>query len=160
MSNPHYDHDLRELDGVWDRKKVISSHTIFIVTGTDVEAELLDRPVAERLRDAIDKQGDISLGKRAIILGDTQWISDWTLHEHPVIAVGIPARNALTRKIVEQGGWLTWENSRAYFGSQTDWGKHSRKLSMWANTAAQIRDCAEDWIKNDGLSAYLRLCWQ
>jgi hypothetical protein len=49
MANPHYTYDLTQLDGVWDRAKVMNPQTILLVIGTELASELLDRAVAERL---------------------------------------------------------------------------------------------------------------
>src|SRR5690348_17538336 len=42
---------------VWDPTRIMSGETVIIVVGTSVFAELLDRPVAELLRDQIDGRG-------------------------------------------------------------------------------------------------------
>jgi len=156
MSNPHYAHDLRLLDGNWDLTNVMNSQTILIVTGVDIAIELLDRPVAERLRDEIDKRGDISLGRRAIIISDALWFNDATLYAQPVIAVGGPSANALTRVLAYQGG--TWHTKEGFQGSFIQGPQP--QVTLWGEESAQVRDHVEDWIKNpNGLNDFLRLCW-
>src|SRR5947208_2207988 len=68
MSNPNYVSDLQVLDDKWDLSLVVRPETVIITIGTHPIAELLDRPVAEFLRDAIDARGHVGSGRRAVIL--------------------------------------------------------------------------------------------
>ena len=156
MANPHYAHDLEQLDGNWDLTRVMNSQTILIVVGGGIERELLDRPVAEMLRQEIDRRGDVEVCQRAIIVGDALWLQDATLHTHPVIAIGGPYVNALTRALANQGG--AWQTAEGFQGSFIP--GPPPQVTLWGEGAAQTRDCVEDWIKNpNGLSDFLRLCW-
>ena len=157
MSNPHYTSDLRLLDGNWDLTKVMNSQTIILVTGVKLAIELLDRPVAERLRDEIDKLGDISLCRRALIVSDALWFNDATLHTQPVIAIGGPSSNALTRLLADQGD--TWHTEKGFQGSFIE--GPPPQVALWGRESAQVRDHVETWIKiHNGLSYFLKLCWR
>jgi hypothetical protein len=157
MSNPHYTSDLRLLDGNWDLKTVMNSQTIILVTGVKLAIELLDRPVAERLRDEIDKLGDISLCRRALIVSDALWFNDATLHTQPVIAIGGPSSNALTRLLADQGD--TWHTEKGFQGSFIE--GPPPQVALWGRESAQVRDHVETWIKiHNGLSYFLKLCWR
>jgi hypothetical protein len=157
MSNPHYARDLRLLDGEWDLTEVMNGQTIIIVTGIGLEVELLDRPVAERLRDEIDKRGDITRGQRAIVVTDALWFNDTNLHTQPVIAVGGPSPNALTHMLAHEGD--TWQTPEGFEGSFIE--GPPPKVTLWGQESAHVRDHVEAWIKNpNGLSYFLRLCWQ
>ena len=73
MSNPHYNEDLLHLDGHWEPERVLGLDTIFVVTGCGLASELLDRPVAELLRDEIDRRGFPLRMRRAVVVGDLWW---------------------------------------------------------------------------------------
>jgi hypothetical protein len=107
MSNPHYQHDLNKLDEIWDFSKVISPETIFIVTGCNMAVDLLDRPVAERLRDEIDKRGNPLTCRRAIIIGDLWWWKETQNQSNPVISIGSHNSNSLTPELASKGS--KWE---------------------------------------------------
>ncbi|HZM24901.1 MAG TPA: caspase family protein [Anaerolineales bacterium] len=156
MANPHYTFDHGLIDGVRDRTKAISSQTIFIVTGSDRTAEVLDHPVAKRLREEIDKRGNISSCRRALIVSDAFWLNDATLHTQPVIAVGGPTSNALTRMLVDQGDrWHTKEDCHGSFIE----GPPPR-VTLWGRGAVEVRPYIEEWMRiPNGLSALLKLCW-
>jgi hypothetical protein len=157
VSNPHYTSDLKLLDRVWDRTAVINSQTIILVVGADVAAELLDRPVAARLRDEIDKRGDVTDCRRAIILTDVLWFKDATLHTQPVIAIGGPSSNALTAALAHVDD--RWETPEGFEGSFIQ--GPPPQITLWGQESAQVRDHVEAWIKNpNGLSYFLTLCWQ
>lgn len=70
MANPRYTNDLPILDGSFATKKILGPETIIVVVGTTVSAELLDRPVAGRLRDEIDRVGGRAELRRAIVIAD------------------------------------------------------------------------------------------
>jgi hypothetical protein len=157
LSNPHYARDLRLLDGEWDLTEVMNGQTIIIVTGIGLEVELLDRPVAERLRDEIDKRGDITRGQRAIVVTDALWFNDTNLHTQPVIAVGGPSPNALTHMLAHEGD--KWQTPEGFEGSFIE--GPPPQVSLWGQESAHVHDHVEAWIKNpNGLSYFLRLCWQ
>jgi hypothetical protein len=75
-----------------------------------IPAELLDRPLAEMLRDEIDLRGSVSRGRRAVIISDLllrsnriEQFSDYDLQDHPLIALGGPRSNFLTDELAKQG---------------------------------------------------------
>ena len=63
-------------EGMWKLNKLLNKNTVIIVTGCHLFCELLDRPVAEYLKKEIDLCGDYKFGKRAIIMGDRQFLAD------------------------------------------------------------------------------------
>jgi class 3 adenylate cyclase len=101
MSNPRYEDDLPRLDRHYERNAIIKRETTLVVVGKSVPAELLDRPVAELLRDHIDQRGG---GKeypyrRAIVLTDEGWYAEAEdLASNPVIAIGSPRANRLSEE--------------------------------------------------------------
>jgi ribosomal protein S1 len=157
VSNPHYQHDLNKLDEIWDFSKVISPETIFIVTGCNVAVELLDRPVAERLRDEIDNRGNPLTCRRAIIIGDLWWWKDTQNQSHPVISIGSHNSNSLTPELASKGS--KWEVSGGLCGCFVD--DALPKVALWGESAGQTRDSVEHFINHsEGLSSFLKLCWK
>jgi hypothetical protein len=75
MSNPRYEDDLRRFDRIYDRASIIDMETVIITVGKSVASELLDRPVAESLRDQINCLGKVEQYpfRRAIVLTDDGW---------------------------------------------------------------------------------------
>jgi serine/threonine protein kinase len=156
MSNPHYERDIKLLDWNWDLSKVIGKDTIIIATGCNVNAELLDRPVAEILRDAIDKRGMLSLNRRAIVIGDLWWLREASLQSQPTIAIGGPATNFLTQDFAAKGKKL---EARGHF--QAHLAAPYLRVALWGKGSAETRTCVEDFIvQREGLTAFLAGCWK
>src|SRR5205085_6502858 len=76
QSNPFYEQDLTLSDNIWDVNKIVKQKTILIITGCHIFCELLDRPVAEYLKREIDIRGNYKTGRRAVIMGDRQFLAD------------------------------------------------------------------------------------
>ena len=74
------------------------SETIYVVTGTHVRAEELDRPLAYRIKKAIDDMADDER-HRAVVLTDILYLNTPSMRDRPVIAVGGPRFNALARSL-------------------------------------------------------------
>ena len=144
MSNPHYDDDLEQLDGVWDLDAILSSCTIIIVVGAGVISELLDRPMAELLRDAIDTQAVLRDGRRAIVVTDACWLREERLQEMATIAVGGAGPNAVTAEFHALSNKGLSEQCRAVLGGP-----------MAADTAESVRD----FISN-GLRQFVDSAWR
>lgn len=154
MSNPHYGNDLKVIDGIWDLKQVMRQETICILTGCNIVAELLDRPVAEMLRDEIDKLGDSMPFRRAIVITDFWWWQEAMDKTHPIIGIGGPANNGITREILERVEPEEINDFRiAYVHEQFP------KIAVWGETAQQTRDSVEYFIK-ERLRDFLNQCWR
>ncbi len=100
VSNPHYERDRKILErGDYDLTLVFSAKTVFIVTGSRPDIELLDRPIAEMLRDAIDRHGNLDDGCRAVVVSDAWHLDDDTWSDNPCVSVGGPNANDFTSEI-------------------------------------------------------------
>ena len=90
----------------------MNKDTIAIVVGTGLMADLLDRPVAEFLRDEIDPRGAANPFRRALVMSDQAWFDEAeTLINNPVIAIGGPKTNRL---ISEFGEWVSRDGKGKY----------------------------------------------
>lgn len=94
-SSSSLENDIEILDASWSLSKLISRKTIIIVVGSHLVAEILDRRLAEQLRDKIDKLGSYSKKERAIILTDVEYMSQLEeykgkaiIRDSPVISIG------------------------------------------------------------------------
>lgn len=156
VSNPNYRSDLKTLEDRWDITQIIGPETIIIVTGSHTVCELLDRPVAEIIRDEIDRQGDISAGQRGIIVGDLGWFKDAELQSHHVISLGGPSINPLTKEITSLGETSSYSPGvfKAVFNGEFV------RVALWGDKAAQTRASAEFYIQHpEGLSHLLDVSW-
>jgi hypothetical protein len=165
MANPKYKEDVARLDEHWKLEAVVGKQTVIIVIGATAVSELLDRPVAEYLRDLIDKQGD---GKtpyhRAVVFSDFAWEQEATLKEKPLISIGGPNSNKVTKRLLDPSephpGHTEWSMGEGSVGCFQKLGRHCPQVALYGNTAARTRRAVEVYIdKTDGLKAFLKMCW-
>jgi tetratricopeptide (TPR) repeat protein len=160
MSNPKYDSDLRILESNdYKLEGLLSRETILIVTGCSVYPELLDRPVAEVLRDEIDKRGASNPNRRAVIVGDLWWFAENKepfLNDCPVLSLGGPIMNQLTVKLIENQ--LVWGEEEVYQAGGNDLAP---RMALWGDDASKTREVVERFIlAPDGLESFLSRCWE
>ena len=167
MSNPRYNLDIHALKGGKEPGWVINKFTIIIVVGTCVSAELLDRPVAERLRDRIDDEGGKVGFHRGVVITDAGWYSEESVREKSVIAVGGPVVNRLSDEFFK---WAptsqSGEGTHSMPGPEQPTGFYRRnekgrpQVALWGEDAFGTREAVEEYIANPtGLAAFLQICW-
>lgn len=147
LSNPHYYNDLDYLEeNNYSYKKLISNG-ILIVTGTSINAELLDRPVAEILRDEIE----LKYSSRAIVISDTYYFADKLLKTYPVISIGDKNNNRLTAEIIQKGEqWRYMNTYGAYYNNEI------QMVALWGNSATNTRITVDRYILQDeGLLSFM-----
>ena len=169
MSNPKYADDIFRLDRTYERSSVINRETIMIVVGTTVIAELLDRAVAELLRDFIDQLGAPYPFRRGIVITHEGWVSEaGCMSNNPVIAIGGPPINKLTHEFDEwvppthgAGGKypIAGPGDRTGFFRKNPVGLP--QVALWGKTANDTRETVEHYLKDEqGLSSFLNMCWK
>ncbi len=165
MPNPKYKDDLARLDQHWKLEAVVGKQTVIIVVGSNAITELLDRPVAEFLRDAIDKEGGQTPYNRAIVFCDVVWFDNESLlSKIPFIAVGGPDANNLTKWLLDPArehlnghDWLMGEDTKGFFRKVAP---RCPQVALYGNTAARTRQAVEVYLeKNEGLKSFLDMCW-
>ena len=167
MANPRYADDISRLDRVYDRKAVINRETIIIVIGKSVPVELLDRPVAEMLRDEIDRRGGKEHPfRRAIVLTDQGWYAEAPdVALNAVIAVGSRRANELTKKFEDEPAPSATKFSISdREGCNGLFQKNAQGLpqvALWGEYALKTREAVDLYIKNErGLDEFLRITWK
>jgi hypothetical protein len=143
--------------------------TIIVVIGKSIPSELLDRPVAEILRDQINEMGKVEDHpfRRGIVLTDQGWYGEPDVANNAVIAIGGPYANKLS---AEFDKWEAPPGSRE--GKYTIMGaspltgffrKNARGLpqvGLWGNSARHTRQAVEYYTENEkGLAEFLKMVW-
>jgi len=164
MSNPRYADDFATLGVRYETTSVINRETVFVVVGTWVPAELLDRPVAESLRDQIDQRGQGNQFRRVIVLTDTAWYAEpETFKNNPTIAVGGPPANLLSSELhvratkprdaedfVEE---RTVEGEESITGAFTP-NRSVPQIALWGRTAGATKKAVEQYLSEEGLLGF------
>lgn len=75
----------------------LSDHGLLIVTGSRLRAEQADRPLAYRLKSAIESRfRHQEMDPEVVVLNDLWYLAADALHAIPVISIGGPGVNALS----------------------------------------------------------------
>jgi len=131
--------------------------TILIVTGCCIVTELLDRPIAEYLRDAIDRLGKNPF-QRGIVMGDIWWLRIEKLQKQPVISVGGPLVNNLTTNISDSGDI---RQPKPDLFTCFLWNDDIPQIALWGTNTTQTQEMVETYIDDpEGLNKFLSLCWK
>ena len=77
---------------------------IAVVVGAHPDAEWDDRPIAELVRDELNRMiGPAGAGgPRAMVMTDLWFLNDGLLNERPAVSIGSPERNALTASLADR----------------------------------------------------------
>lgn len=157
VSNPRFQSDFAALvPHGYDLGRVMGPGTVLLVTGTWLPSELLDRPLAEAVRDEIGRRGYPDPFRRGIVMSDTWWFRDHELQKFPTISFGGPAANPLTEGVLSQGtvrpmgqgtlGWLAGPPLR---------------IALSGQGADHLMDAVEVFLRSpDGLERFLLECWR
>jgi hypothetical protein len=171
MANPRYTDDFSRLDRLYDRRAIINMESVMIVIGNRIPAELLDRPVAESLRDVIDRKGGSEHPfRRAIVLTDSAWSAEARdVAQNAVIAIGIHQANVLSKKLQEEHTaagpmkdpvFLIAGRAGCY-GLFLKNAAGSPQVALWGEDANRTRRAVELYVEAaTGLNEFLNLVWK
>jgi hypothetical protein len=171
VANPHYADDFSRLDRVYDRRAIINMETVMIVIGNRIPAELLDRPVAESLRDVIDEKGGSEHPfRRAIVLSDSAWSAEAQhVAGNAVIAIGSHEANELSKKLKEEhaAAGTTQHPIFLIAGRAGCYGLFLKnaaglpQIALWGEDANRTRRAVELYVETaTGLNEFLNLVWK
>jgi hypothetical protein len=118
------------------------ARSLFIVTGSTLRAEELDRPLAYYLKQRIERypaaSGPSSGRFRVLVVADFRWIHEKQLQVLPTISLGGPGVNALARDWLEVVPVTLAVDEQYYI--QMDPDLEEVRASIWGmdNTTTQI----------------------
>lgn len=146
----------RLADSDYSLEAVISHETVFIVTGCWIGAELVDRPTAYVLQQAINAVGAGIPFRRAVVIGDIWWRDHpEQVLKSPVIAVGGPNANTVTELIASKG-----EKRESNGCHSVLWKGQNWCLALWGIDALETRQAVTDFIACGDLADFLGRCWK
>jgi hypothetical protein len=134
-----------------------ADNAILLVTGATLTAEVMDRPLAYRLKERIDQAGDAGAGRVGIVLSDIWYLNNEPLHERPVISVGGPGVNALSQYLWRRlPGALVVEG---VFYIQQDVTGQDLRTSIWGMDHETTVEAVELYIRRGYLDDFIRAAW-
>lgn len=138
-------------------KVVDTEETVLIVTGTDIPAEMNDRPIAYRLKAEIDRKGAGRAFRRAVVVSDQWYAQNRIFHLCPTVVVGGPGVNRVAAAFVNELPMLVQRDERVFV--QGAWEGEAKRVSLWGADRAATAEAVDSFVR-DGLEAFLGTIWK
>ncbi len=139
-------------------KLIDTEDTILIVTGTEIPAEMNDRPLAYRLKAEIDRRGAGKSFRGAVVVSDAWFAQNRIFHLCSAVAVGGPGVNALAASLAEDLPMLVRRDDRAFI--QGKWDGEEKRVSLWGLDRHATAEAVEIFIAEGHCEAFLRAAWR
>ncbi|MGA2384465.1 MAG: hypothetical protein ABSG61_13645 [Gemmatimonadales bacterium] len=139
-------------------KLIDTDDTILIVTGTEIPAEMNDRPLAYRLKAEIDRRGEGRAFRGAVVVSDAWFVQNRIFHLCSAVAVGGPGVNALAASLVEELPMLVRRDDRVFV--QGKWDGEEKRASLWGMDRTATAQAVEVFLKEGHCDAFLNAAWK
>jgi len=135
------------------------NQTILIVVGTDIGPEEADRPLAYRLKSAIESSARFGNHpfRKCLVISDALYGHDKIIRVCPTIVIGGPGVNSATNELVEKlPVYLSKDNK--YF-IQLDKNFSEQKIAIWGMDRDSTSEAIDMFIANNILDEFLKTVW-
>lgn len=132
--------------------------TVIVVVGSAIPQELNDRPLAYRLKDAIDKQGDINKWRYAIVVGDLSYEADTVIQACPTVSIGSMAANAVSARLCRVLPTALTVEKKSFV--QLDITYRDPRVLLWGIDRAATEKAVELFLQKGYLEKYLTHIWR
>ena len=137
-------------------KLVDRDETVLVVVG--VGDTNRDRPFADTVRKAVDSRGNGQFYRRAVVLGDLEYLGRPELHRHPTIAVGGPGVNAVSQRLVPDAAPMWQSEERAFV--QGDIEGMPKRVVIWGMDEAATGRAVNAFVSEGMLDLLLDRIWR
>lgn len=127
---------------------------LLIVTGSNLQAERYDRPLAYRLKGIIERQAEED-GREfnVVVLGDLWFLNSEPLQQLPTISVGSPSINAVAAYLMKRlPNALVVENTLMI---QMDLHLEDLRVSLWGTNQNLTNNALDIFINRGYLEQFL-----
>lgn len=139
-------------------KVIDTDETVLIVTGTDIPAEMNDRPIAYRLKAEIDRKGGGRGFRRAVVVSDHWYAQNRIFHLCPTVAVGGPGVNGVAAALVSDLPMLIQRGERVFV--QGSWEGDAKRASLWGADRAATAEAVDAFIGEGLCEKLLKTIWR
>ncbi len=139
-------------------KLIDTEETVLVVTGTELPAEMNDRPLAYHLKAEIDRRGQGRGFRKAVVVSDAWFAQNRIFHLCAVVSVGGPGVNALAGTLVNELPMLVKRDDRVFV--QGKWDGDEKRISLWGMDRATTRQAVETFIADGYCEQFLSAVWK
>lgn len=139
-------------------KLIDTDETILLVTGSDIPAEMNDRPTAYALKVEIDRLGAGTPWREAVVVSD-RWFGDHRVfHLCATIVIGGPGVNAVAAALVSELPTLIARDERIFI--QGSWGGETKRVSLWGADRVATAQAVEAFVREGYCAEFLNRAWR
>lgn len=138
-------------------KLIDRDETVVVVVGGGSDEEAGDRPAAEALRREIDGRADGQCYRRAVVLGDVEFLETPDLHRHPTITIGGPGVNAVAQRLVSELPTMWQSEDRSFVQAELE---ESRRIAIWGMDRESTARAVEAFLHEGYLDILLDRIWR
>jgi hypothetical protein len=139
-------------------KLIDTDDTVLIVTGSEIPAEMNDRPLAYRLKAEIDRRGEGKSFRNAVVVSDAWFAQNRIFHLCPVVSIGGPGVNALAGSLVNELPMLVKRDDRVFV--QGAWEGEEKRASLWGMDRVTTARAVEAFIGEGFCESFLQRAWK
>ena len=116
-----------------------------------------DRPAAAELKQAIDARANGQSYRRAVVIGDAEYLDRPDLHRHPTIAIGGPGVNVVAQRLVDDLPMRWQHEDRSFLQADLD---DTHRVALWGMDAAATAKAVEAFLSEGYLDVLLDRVWR
>jgi hypothetical protein len=139
-------------------KLLDTDETVLIVTGTEIPAEMNDRPLAYGLKGEIDRRGEGKPFRGAVVVSDAWYAQNRIFHLCPVVAVGGPGVNALSASLANDLPMVVRRDDRVFV--QGSWDGEQKRASLWGVDRGATAQAVEIFVRDGHCDSFLKAAWK
>lgn len=139
-------------------KLLDTDESILIITGSDVPAEMNDRPVAYALKAQIDRLGRNRPWRMAHVASDRWYADNRIFHLCSTIVVGGPGVNAVAAALVKELPVIVSKDEHVFV--QGAWDSEQRRVLLWGVDRTYTAQAAEIFLSEGHCADFLNHAWR
>jgi hypothetical protein len=139
-------------------KLIDTDETVLIVTGSDVPAEMNDRPLAYALKAEIDRLGAGTPWRVGVVVSDRWYADNRLFHLCATVVVGGPGVNAVAAALVDDLPMIVQRDERAFV--QGAWDGESKRVSLWGLDRVATAQAIEIFVREGHCADFLNHAWR
>jgi hypothetical protein len=139
-------------------KLIDTDETVLIVTGSDLPAEMNDRPSAYALKNEIDRRGGGDGYRMAVVVSDGWYAANRLFHICPTVVVGGPGVNAVAAQLIEELPALVRRDDRVFV--QGAWDGDLKRALLWGMDRVATAQAVQTFLTEGHCADFLARVWR
>ncbi len=139
-------------------KLIDTDETVLIVTGSDLPAEMNDRPTAYVLKAEIDRLGAGVAWRGGVVVSDRWYADNRLFHLCATVVIGGPGVNAVAAALIDDLPTLARLDDRVFV--QGAWDGDEKRVSLWGMDRSATARAVEVFLRDGHCADFLNAAWR